>query len=120
MAKKKEKVEYKDLKKVKKMFEETKDEKSEIALSLIDKAIFLESTLKKLKDKIESDGVITEMCQGDYTIERENPALKSYNTTIKNFQATMKQITDLLENELEKNKKEDEIDDFDNFCDEEC
>lgn len=118
MAKKK--IEYKDLKKVKKMFEDTKNEKSEIALSLIDKAIFLEDTLMKLKEKVESDGVITTMCQGEYEIERENPALKSYNTTIKNYQTTMKQITDLVENELEKSKKEPEIDDFDNFCDEEC
>ena len=58
--------------------------------------------------KVEKDGVVTEMCQGNYNIDRENPALKSYNTTIKNYQALIKQITDLLPNQNNNNG-----DDFD-------
>ena len=49
------------------------------------------------------------MCQGDYSIDRENPALKSYNTTIKNYQTLIKQITELLPSESENNG-----DNFDN------
>ena len=51
------------------------------------------------------------MCQGEYSIDRENPALKSYNTTIKNYQALIKQITELLPNENESNR--DDFDDDD-------
>ena len=58
--------------------------------------------------KVKKDGVVTEMCQGNYNIDRENPALKSYNTTIKNYQALIKQITDLLPNQNNNNG-----DDFD-------
>ena len=73
-----------DIKDLRKVFEAINDEKSKLALSLLDKAEFLEETLQELKARVKLDGVVTEMCQGDYTIERENPALKSYNTTVKN------------------------------------
>jgi hypothetical protein len=56
------------------------------------------------------------MCQGNYSIDRESPALKSYNTTIKNYQTLIKQITDLLPVET----KKDVGDEFDKFNDDEC
>ena len=51
------------------------------------------------------------MCQGDYSIKRENPALRSYNTCVKNYQNIIKQITDLLPKEQSGNAP----DDFDEF-----
>ena len=36
------------------------------------------------------------MCQGKYSIERTNPALNQYNTTMKNFTGCIKQLNDLL------------------------
>lgn len=85
-----------DIKELKKVFEETNDNRSKLALSLLDKAEFLEETLQELKARVKLDGVVTEMCQGDYTIERENPALKSYNTTVKNYTSVIKQLNDML------------------------
>lgn len=107
MAKKKV-LAYEELKTLKETFEKMDNDKSKLALSLLDEAYFCGDTLKKLKEKVEKDGVVTEMCQGDYNIDRENPALKSYNTTIKNYQALIKQITDLLPNQNNNNG-----DDFD-------
>ena len=100
---------YEDLKTLKETFEKMDNDKSTLALSLLDEAYFCGNTLNKLKEKVEKDGVVTEMCQGNYNIDRENPALKSYNTTIKNYQALIKQITELLPNESESN-----TDNFDN------
>ena len=85
-----------DLKELKCIYETLGNGKSKLALSLLDKAEFLEETLKELQIKVKSDGVVTEMCQGEYTIERENPALKSYNTTIKNYTTVVKQLNDML------------------------
>lgn len=85
-----------DIKDLRKVFEAINDEKSKLALSLLDKAEFLEETLQELKARVKLDGVVTEMCQGDYTIERENPALKSYNTTVKNYTSVIKQLNDML------------------------
>lgn len=88
-----------DIKDLRKVFEAINDEKSKLALSLLDKAEFLEETLQELKARVKLDGVVTEMCQGDYTIERENPALKSYNTTVKNYTSVIKQLNDMLPTE---------------------
>ena len=85
-----------DIKSLKTVFENINDNKSKLALSLLDKAEFMEETLKALQDKVKKDGVVTRMCQGNYDIDRENPALRSYNATIKNYSSVIKQIVELL------------------------
>lgn len=100
----------KDIKELRKIFEN--EENPGLALMLLDKAEFLEATLSDLKRKVEETGVVTEMCQGSYSIDRENPALRSYNTTIKNYTSIIKQLNDMLP---KKNILKD--DDFDNFGD---
>lgn len=101
-----------DIKDLKLIFEEMDNGKSKLALSLLDKAEFMEDTLKKLQKKVKDDGVVTSMCQGNYDIDRENPALRSYNTTIKNYTSVIKQLNDMLPSD---NKSKD--DGFDNFGD---
>ena len=101
-----------DIKDLKQIFEKLNTNKSKLALSLLDKAEFLEETLKELQIKVKTDGVVTEMCQGDYTIERENPALKSYNTTVKNYTTVIKQLNDMLPEEKEENPNDDGFDNF--------
>ena len=103
-----------DIKELRKDFEKNNDNKSRLALSLLDKDEFMEETLKKLEQKVKDDGVVTEMCQGNYKIERENPALKSYNTTIKNYTTVIKQLTDMLP--VKENEPKD--DGFESFGDE--
>lgn len=85
-----------DLKELKLLFESTNDNKSKLALSLLDKISFMEETLQKLQERIKKQGVVTEMCQGKYNIDRANPALQAYNVTIKNYTSAIKQIADLL------------------------
>ena len=70
MAKKKV-LAYEDLKKLKETFKKMDNDKSKLALSLLDEAYFCGDTLKKLKEKVEKDGVVTKMCQGNYNIDRE-------------------------------------------------
>lgn len=105
-----EKTDKKSLSSLKKTFTEMDNDKGVLGLSLIGEAEFLEGTLQKLKAQVKKEGVVTDMCQGAYSINRENPALRSYNTSIKNYQALIKQITELLpKNEM---SIEDEFDDF--------
>lgn len=101
------KRELPNLKKIRQVFETKNDNNSVLALSLLDKADFMEETLLKLQEKVKSDGVVTTMCQGSYEIERENPALKSYNTTIKNYTSVVKQIAELLPDTNKKTDGED-------------
>lgn len=100
-----------DISELRKVFEELNNNKSKLALSLLDKAEFLENTLEELKAQVNINGVITSMCQGDYEIDRENPALRSYNTTVKNYTNVIKQLNDMLPNE-EINPKDDGFDRF--------
>lgn len=90
------KLSYKDLEKIKSAFEEIGGDKATVGIPLVEEAMFCCETLEQLKAEIKANGVVTEMCQGNYSIQRENPALKSYNTTIKNFQSLIKQICNLL------------------------
>lgn len=83
-----------------------------LALALIDKAKFMEKTLQELQAKITENGVITEMCQGAYNIDRANPALQAYNVTIKNYTAVVKQLNDMLPKTNKENSKLEEFKDF--------
>lgn len=96
-----------DIKDLRKVFETINDDKSKLALSLLNKAEFMEDTLNKLQKKVQDDGVVTSMCQGNYDIDRENPALRSYNTTIKNYTSVIKQLADLLPETSNKVEGED-------------
>lgn len=77
-------------------FEKRTDDKSKIALDLLARAEFMRTTLVNLENEVIKNGVVTEMSQGSYSIDRENPALRSYNTTIKNYTTVIKNIVDLL------------------------
>ena len=93
-----------NLKELKKAFEamSTEDSVSNraiLGLNLVREAEFMKSTLNKLKKEITSKGVVTEMDQGKYTIDRGNPALSQYNQLVKNYQSCIKAINDLLPKE---------------------
>lgn len=96
-----------DLKELKTVFVSVDDNKSKLALSLLDKVNFMEETLQKLQERIKEQGVVTEMCQGRYNIDRANPALQAYNVTIKNYTSAIKQIADLLPDDYKKTAGED-------------
>lgn len=78
---------------------------------LIEEAAYMKITLKELKEEIDKVGPVDEMSQGSYSILREHPALKSYNTMVQRYAAILRQLTDLLPKE----EKADELDDFDRF-----
>lgn len=103
-------IPYKNLDKLKTTLKSIGGDKEKLGLTLLDEVLFCGDTLNKLKVEIETKGVTTVMSQGNYTIERENPALKSYNTTIKNYQALLKQIDDLIGKQ--DNKVDDDLEAF--------
>ena len=88
-----------DLKSLKNTFNEMDSDKGKLGLSLLEEAEFMKITLDELKKNIKDKGVVTEMCQGSYNIERANPALNQYNSLIKNYNSTVKQIADILPKE---------------------
>lgn len=85
-----------DLSSIKSTLKEMDSDSARLGLNLLVEAEFMKKTLKKLKKDINDKGVITEMSQGEYSIERANPSLTQYNALIKNYNATIKQILDIL------------------------
>ncbi len=100
-----------NLKSVKTAFKEMDTEKGKLGLSLLEEAEFMKTTLEELKQNINENGVVTKMCQGEYYIDRANPSLSQYNSLVKNYNSTIKQISDLLEISPS-GGKEDEFDAF--------
>lgn len=72
------------------------DNKKAIASNIADELAFMTATLADLKEKVKEYGTIEHFQQGKQDFFRESPALKSYNTTIKQYSALYKQLCDLL------------------------
>lgn len=87
------------------------NDKGKIGLDLLTEVQFMKKTLERLRTEIDNNDLVMEMQQGSYSIDRSNPALKTYNTTITNYNKLIKQLTDLLPHEDTKTKA-DEFEDF--------
>ncbi len=80
--------------------------------SLIHNAAFMAITLSDLQDKINRDGPVSEYQNGENQWgTKKSPEVEIYNTMIKNHASIIKQLTDLLPQEVPQVKK-DPVDDF--------
>lgn len=94
-------------KKIRLLFRELPREKMQFAENLIYQLAVVTVTLERLADEINSGGVIEDFVQGSQKLRRENPALKSYNTTIKSFTALSKILLDILPEKTQKQAGEE-------------
>ncbi|CCQ96588.1 conserved hypothetical protein [[Clostridium] ultunense Esp] len=99
-----------EMKKLKDILKLVPEDKLPIAKSLYSELEFMQKTLNTLKQQIEEQGPTAMFKQGKQQFLREHPALKAYNVTLKNYNNTYKQLTDLLP-KTEK-KKDDPLLDF--------
>lgn len=82
--------------KLKKLFKNLEKDKVEMANRLMQQASFMYVTLLELQEIINEEGSVDLFEQGSQKMIREHPAVKSYNSMIKNYSATIKQLNDLL------------------------
>ena len=101
-----------DLGKLKDIYNLIADDKKIIAQDLINEIEFLAETLSRLKELIRNGGVVEQFEQGRQSFMRENPALKSYNTTIQRYSLIYKQLTDLIPKNETKTEQSDGFDEF--------
>lgn len=85
-----------ELNKFKKFIKDLELNEKNMAMNMVSELAFMKVTLEDLKEEVNVNGVVTEMPQGDYSITRENPALKSYNTMIQRYNATLKQLDEFI------------------------
>jgi hypothetical protein len=79
-----------------KILRQIPEDRQSIASDLIEEIVFMSETLGRLKTEIRQNGVTDDFVQGKQQFIRENPALKSYNTTIQRYGAMYKQLVDML------------------------
>ena len=116
MAKKKEigkdDLVKREIERLTKLFKDIETNKRLTAKGLIEEASFMKATLAELKKSIDANGPIDEMPQGDYSILREHPALKSYNTMVKNYTSIIDKLLGLLPKEVKVVEEDDGFADF--------
>ena len=104
----------KEVVRLRKLFKEIEENKKKLAEKLIENAAFMSTTLEDLKKDIVKYGVKETYVNGkDQFGFKESVESKTYNTMIKNYMNIIKQLNDMLPQE----KKIDEKDEFDKFCD---
>jgi len=104
----------KEIRRLKRIYKDLEGRKKQVVDGLINEAAYMKATLEELKVMIDEKGPIDEMSQGSYSILREHPAVKTYNTMIQRYTTVIKQLADLLPKEL---PKEDD-DGFESFVSE--
>lgn len=96
-----EKIKAKE-KKIKKLFRDVPPEKAQFADGLCYQFAVTSVTLERLVEEINHGELIENFVNGSQEFRRENPALKSYNVTIKSFTALAKSLLDLLPDDSQK------------------
>ena len=94
------------------LFKDIDANKRLTAKGLIEEASFMKATLQELKEMIDEQGPIDDMPQGEYSILREHPALKSYNTMVQRYTNIINQLTNLHPKEEIKKEVDDGFDSF--------
>ena len=90
------KIRKRELNKFKKIFENIPKDKQKITESLIERAFFMREKMVEMEKRIDADGVIVTMPQGEYEIERAHPLISQYNAMVKNYSAIIKQLCESM------------------------
>lgn len=87
----------KNFKKLKRIFRFLDKDRRSFAEKLCRKAAFMDVTLDEMQAQITAEGYVVEAVNGNgFRVKMDHPAVKTYNTMIKNYTAVMKQLADLL------------------------
>lgn len=86
----------KEVLRIRRILKDLPKEKLNAVSGLIQRAAFMAITLEDLEADINENGTVESFQQGDYEYDRQRPAAQIYNTTVKNYTAACKQLTDLI------------------------
>ncbi len=89
------------------ILEKIPSESHTIAFKLIEELNWMQQTLTKLKNEVDSKGVIDQYQNGN---AKDSVALKAYNTTVQRYGNLYKQLSDMMT--LQEPIETDELMDF--------
>lgn len=85
-----------NLDKVKAQIDKEENMNQAVAYDLLEELVFMKEAMEELKKTIQLHGATYIFKQGEQEYLKENPAMKSYNTTVTKYNATMKQLLSLI------------------------
>jgi proline dehydrogenase len=87
----------KEMQRLKKIMAKVPDDKKQMASNVARRIAFMQITLEDLeRDMLENGYTELFSQQKDIQYDRERPAVRIYNATIKNYAAACKQLVDLI------------------------
>ncbi|MBH9580366.1 hypothetical protein [Staphylococcus felis] len=90
-----------NLQKFKKYIDENDLDNKCILYDLLEELTFMKATMEELKAIVREHGATYVFTQGEQSYLKENPAMKSYNTTVTKYNATYKQLLSLIPQQVE-------------------
>jgi len=81
---------------IKRLFRDIEKDRRQFVDAIIYQFAFTTVTLERLVAELNAGDVLEHFEQGKQKFMRENPALKSYNTTVKSFTALANQLLNAL------------------------
>lgn len=79
-----------------KMLDNIQENTKPLAEKMIIDLGYMESKIEEYKRLIDKDGLVVSMPQGNYSIDRENPAVKGFHQMIKSRDIVLKKLIDLM------------------------
>lgn len=96
-----------EITRLRKIFKDLDGDKKELADRLINRAAFMMGTLETLEEDVKINGpVITSVNGNGFNVTQENPAQKSYNVMIRNYNGVIKALFEMLP---DSNGEQDEL-----------
>lgn len=102
-----------ELARLKKLFSGISEQKRQLVDGLIHRAAYMRATLEDYEADLDADGYVESFTQSEKTepYERERPVARLYNTGVKNYSSIIKQLCDLLPEDIKSSVK-DEIKEY--------
>ena len=104
----KEKKIKQEVNRIKKLYKDIDKSKTKVLEGLISQAAFMKNTLEELRDDLLHNGTTEWFEQGEQCFKRERPEYKVYSTFIQRYSTVMKQLIDILPEEVKK-EEDDEL-----------
>jgi hypothetical protein len=91
-----------EMKRLSLLFASITDKKRQLVDGLLNRAAYMRITLEDYERDLDENGYVESFTQSEKTepYERERPVARLYNTMNKNYQSIIKQLTDLLPEEV--------------------
>lgn len=85
-----------EITRLRKIYKNIDERKRKTVEGLIEECAFMRVTLAELRHSIIEHGVVDEMQQGDYSILRESPYVRTYHTMIQRYTTANEKLLSLI------------------------